>query len=84
MSVLYSQQDFTNCTPKPSLLSESYEYVLALSIYSNFMVHALMDKERALVGFEPIQHHTHNFDQEILVSSWSKLGQLTMHFLANI
>ncbi len=41
---------------KPSLFSESYKYVVALSIYSNFMVHALMDKERALVGFEPIQH----------------------------
>ena len=27
---------------------------------------------------------TYNLDQEILVKSWSKLSQLTMHFVINI
>ncbi len=59
--MLYSRQDLSRCTPKPSLLSESYKYVLALSIYNNFMVHALMDRERAMVGSEPICISSHSY-----------------------
>ena len=65
LALSYSRQDVHKLYTKPSLFTRELQVCLVLSTYSNVMVHALLDRERALVGFEAMQQH-YNGNMDVL------------------